>query len=96
LPQPNANGDTYGYAYGVTDSNAYGDANADTNADSNCDANADGRGNCDADADVRAGRHTWAVGYRRARASCSVSRRWHHRWNVHVCVRRWQFHGWLL
>jgi hypothetical protein len=29
-----ANGDTYGYAYGITDSNAYGDANTDANADS--------------------------------------------------------------
>jgi len=85
----NANGD------GFTDSDTYADFNAYSDSCSYSDgygygyANGDSYtdGNADSDADVPAGRHTRAVGYRRARATHSISRWWNDRWNLRLRLR---------
>ena len=68
----------YSYSYG------YGYAHGDTYTDGNAHADS---GNTDGDAYVRAWGYTWAVGYRRARATRSLSRWWNDRWNLLLRLR---------
>ena len=74
----NVNSDSYGYSY--SDSHANGDADTDGNAHADS-------GNTDGDAYVPTWGHTWAMGYRRARATHSLSRWWNDRWNLRLRLR---------
>jgi len=74
----NVNSDSYGYSYSA--SHANGDADTDGNAHADS-------GNTDGDAYVPAWGHTWAMGYRRARATHSLSRWWNDRWNLRLRLR---------
>ena len=77
----NVNSDSYGYSY--SDSHANGDADTDGNAHADS-------GNTDGDAYVPTWGHTWAMGYRRARATHPLPRRRHHGRHLRLCLRRLQ------
>jgi hypothetical protein len=95
----NTDADTYSDSHGKPNGDAHtdGDANSDGFAIGHADGDAytDGNahadsGNADGDAYVPAWGHTWAVGYRRARATHPLPRRWHHGRHLRLRLRRLQ------
>jgi len=77
------NGNTYNNIN--TNSNSYGSCHSYTYSDGYSHSHR----HTVTHADLRTRGHTWAVGYCRARATCSLSRWWMHRWNKYLRLRWW-------
>ena len=74
-------GNTYNNIH--TNSDTYGSRHSYTYSDSY------GHRHAVTHADLHTRGNTWAVGYCRARATCSLSRWWMHRRNKYLRLRRW-------
>ena len=84
--------DAYGNANLKPDGNPYANINADSDAyrSGHSYTYSDGHSwHTVTHADLRTRWHTWAVGYRPARATRSLSRWWMHQWNKYLRLRRW-------